>query len=126
MSDILQLRDGTSINLQQGSNLSNLGVTSLSKEDMVSVWNKLTNDNLMEVKILNADGDVVGSYKDLVLESETSIVNQDNTITTKFNLREKTEVELLKEEIERMKTNQEVMDGAIMDLGSVVSEMQSV
>lgn len=126
MSDILQLRDGTSINLQQGSNLSNLGVTSLSKEDMVSVWDKLTNDNLMEVKILNADGDVVGNYNNLVLESETSVVNQDNTITTKFNLREKTEVELLKEEIERMKTNQEVMDGAIMDLGSVVSEMQSV
>ena len=66
-------------------------------------------------------GAKLGVYENLVLENETSVIRSDGSILTSFRLREKSDVELLKEQIETMKEQQEVQDGAIADLGEAVS-----
>ena len=99
MSDILQLKDGQQIQLQSGASLSAMSVLSENKQTMVETWDKLTDENLSDVQILNGSELVVGIYTNLTLVSETSTINEDGTILTRFNLREKTQQELEMEEL---------------------------
>ena len=121
MKDKLIFNDQTEIKLEPGAGLHDLKVLSASKQDMLAAWERFTEANLKSVQIKNSDGTIIGNYEDLVLESETSKVLPDGTISTSFNLREKTEVELLKERVEQLESGREVVDGAIADLGEVVS-----
>ena len=92
-----------------------------SKQDMITVWDMLTEENLEEMLIRNADGVIVGRYSGLLLENETSSVQEDGTVLTSFHLRKKTEIEILREEVAQLKEGQNVQDGAIADLGEAVS-----
>lgn len=117
----LILNNETQINIESGSSLSDIRVLSDTKYDMVSVWDMLTNENLKHIEIQNEDGTVVGTYNNIMLDSETSTIRQDGKILTSFNLREKTKVEILEERIAQLESGREVQDGAISDLGAAVS-----
>ena len=125
--DKLILKDLTEIELETGAGLGRMGVLSADKAAMVSTWDRLTPDNLSEVHIKTGDGLTVGNYTDLILESETSTVQEDGSILTYFNLREKSDIEKLTERVAAVEDGQTVQDGAIMDVAEVVStitEMQ--
>lgn len=119
----LILTNQTQINIKSGSSLSDMKVLSETKYDMISTWDMLTEENLKHIKIQSEDGVVVGTYDNILLDSETSAIQPDGKILTSFHLREKTEVELLRERIEQLESGQEVQDGAIMDLGEAVSTL---
>lgn len=119
--DKLILKNGTEISVEPGASLSDIKVVSETKDFMVDTWDLFTNENLKQVKVQNGNGVEIADYENLVLDSETSRIQKDGTIVTSFNLREKTEVELLKERIEQLESGQEVQDGAISDLGEAVS-----
>lgn len=121
MKEKLILSNNQEINIESGSSLSDMKVLSETKYDMISVWDMLTEENLRHIEILADDGTVVGIYDNILLENETSTIQPDGKILTSFNLREKTEVELLRERVEQLESGQEVQDGAIKDLGSAVS-----
>lgn len=121
MKDKLVLKDLTEIELETGGNLGNLGVLFTDKAAMVGTWDKLTLENLSAVQIKNGDGLVVGNYMDLVLASETSIVQLDGSVLTSFNIREKTDVEKLLDRLDAVEEGQAVQDGAIMDVAEIVS-----
>lgn len=123
MKDKLILNNQTQIELETGASLSNMMVLSETKYDMVSVWDMLTPENLKSVQIQNGDGVTVGNYSDLVLDSETSNEQEDGMILTSFHLREKTELEKLKEEVMQLREGQDVQDEAISELGEVVSDL---
>ena len=118
----LVLKDGTEITLGNNSSRTHLLVTSTSKAEMVGIWDKLTKDNLQTVQ-LKIDGQVTGEYGDMILVNETSMLNADSSVFTEFIIREKTEIEKLREEIETLKMGQGVQDGAIDDLGMVTSTL---
>lgn len=117
------LNNGTEIEIESASSLSDIKTISGTKYDMVSAWELLTEENLKHVRVRNDDDIVVGNYENLVLDSETSIVQENGTILTSFHLRKKTEVELLRKEVEALKEGQEVQDGAIADLGEIISDL---
>ncbi|MCM1232987.1 MAG: hypothetical protein NC489_22915 [Ruminococcus flavefaciens] len=121
MKDKLILYNNEEIEIESGSSLFDIKVLFDSKTDMLSVWDMFTSDNLKAVQIQNSDNIIIADYKNLVLDNETSIVQKDNTILTSFNLREKTELELLRERVEMLESGQDVQDGAIGDLGEAVS-----
>ncbi len=123
MKDKLILNNQTQIEIESASSLSDIRVVFDTKDDMVSVWNILTEENLKSVQVQNSDGVIVANYESLILESETSKVHADETILTSFHLREKTEVEFLRERVEQLENGQEVQDGAISDLGEAVSSL---
>lgn len=123
MSDKLILADGSVISIESGASLSGIGVVSATKADMVATWDLFTTANLKNVQVKNSEDAVIGEYSDLVLEEETSKEQEDGSILTYFRLRQKTEVELLREEVEALKAGQEIQDGAISDLGTVVSDI---
>lgn len=121
MSSKLILNNQSQINIESGSSLSDIKVISETKSDMISTWDMMTEENLKSVQIQNVDGVTIANYKNLVLDSETSTIQKDGTILTSFHLREKTEVELLRERVEQLENSQEVQDGAIIDLGEAIS-----
>ena len=118
--DTLTLRDGKVIEMESGASLSDIKILSDSMEDMVVVCNSMTADNLANVTVKNSDGVVVGRYSDLVFVSETSVIQEDGTVLTSFNLREKTDTE---KRLDAMESGQQTQDEAIGDLGQVVSDL---
>ncbi len=120
MKDTLTLKDGTIIKMESGASLSDIKILSDSMEDMIVVCNSMTADNLAKVTVKNSDGVVVGRYSDLVFVSETSTIQEDGTVLTSFNLREKTETE---KRLDAMESGQQTQDEAIGDLGQAVSDM---
>lgn len=120
MKDTLILKDGTTIELEAGASLGAIQVLAIDRSAMLQIWDKLTDENLAEVQIQNGSGLTVGTYKDLVLVSETSVVTADKTVVTTYNLREKTDVE---KRLDNVEAGQQIQDGAISDLGETVSFM---
>lgn len=123
MKDKLILKDKTTLEIEAGATLSAITALSSTKEEMIEKWDALTKENLSSVEIKNSDDITIATYTDLILVSETSVILEDGTISTSFNLREKTDVEKLQEEVEKLKESQEIQDGAIEELGNVVSDI---
>lgn len=123
MKDKLILKDQTTLEIEAGATLSAITVQSSTKEEMIEKWDALTKENLSSVEIKNSENVTIATYTDLILESETSVILEDGTISTSFNLREKTDIEKLQEEVNKLKEGQEIQDGAIEELGNVVSDI---
>ena len=90
---------------------------------MVSTWDKLTKDNLSSVQIKNGEGEVIGNDTDLLLVSETSMVQEDGCIFTTYNLRQKTEMEKLLERLAAVEEGQQIQDGAINDVATLTGQL---
>ncbi len=118
MKDKLILRNGMEIELESGASLSVMKVLSVTKEEMMRVWDSLTEENLKSVSVMNGDGVTVATYSDLLLVYETSEIRTDGKVLTSFNLREKTDVE---KRLDFLEESAEVHDSAIYDLGEAVS-----
>ena len=117
--DKMILKDNTTIELQTGASLSAVTAKFDSKDAMLVAWKTLTPENLAEVKFQNNAGMTVGTYKDLILESETSQEVSDGVQTT-FSFREKTDTE---KRLDALEEGQAVQDEAINDLGTATSEL---
>lgn len=120
MSNVMILKDGTEIILEDGSAMNNLIVPAENREAMIETWGKLTADNLAEVQIKTGET-VTATYSDLLLVDETSTVKADGTIQTVYRMREKTDMEKVQEALGRLEAAVGVHDGAITDLGEITS-----
>lgn len=118
--DVLELKNGTTIELESGARLKDIVVVSPDKTTMMSIWGELEENNLSEVRVRNEAGITVGRYTDLLLVSETSIIQEDGSIRTSFYLREKTNTE---KRIDLLESGQEMQNGAIDDLGAITSAL---
>lgn len=123
MKEKLILANGTEIEIEIGSSISDMRVLSDTMEDMVSTWEMFENENLKSVQLQNTDGVETGNYESLVLINETSTIQKDGSILTSFHFREKTELELLREEVNELKESRDIHNGAIADLGEAVSNL---
>jgi predicted transcriptional regulator len=113
----LVLKNAASYEIEEASSLAAVVIVSESKEAMKEVWDSMTEENLAEVKILNGEGLAVGSYENLILVSETSVVSEDGSVKTSFCLREKTDMELRMDDLEE---SQEAQDAAIEDIAAAM------
>lgn len=122
--NIMVLKDSTEILMEDGSDKYRIHIV---VEDLISLgtlWDKLTMQNLAEVQIKNAEGAGIGNYSNMALCTPAfRAVDKtgDGRIQATFEIRQKTELELLKEQIATMKETLSVHDGAIGDMGAVIS-----
>ena len=121
--DKLILKNGAEVELEAGASLGALQVASADRAAMLATWELLTPDNLATVQIKNGAGLTVGTYTDLVLVSETSVVASDGTILTTYSLRPKTDVERLEEKVAAVEAGQQVQDGAINDVATLAGTL---
>lgn len=108
MKNKLILNNNEMIEIENPSSLSDIMVLSETKTEMISVWDMLTEANLKHIEIQNESNVAIGLYDNILLESETSTIQPDGKIITSFHLREKTEIELLRERVEQLESGQEV------------------
>lgn len=120
MKDTLILKDGTNVELESYSSLSELKVLSADKTDFVKLWDKMTDDNLSNVEIKSGAGIVAARYTNLTLVDETSTITDDGILTS-FNVREKTDVE---NRLDALEAGQEVQNTAIDDLATTFAESE--
>ena len=121
--DKLILKNGAEIELEAGAILGALQVVSADRAAMLATWELLIPDNLSQVQIKNGAGLTVGTYTDLVLASETSVLDSDGTVLTTYSLRPKTDVERLTERVEVVEDGQQVQDGAINDVATLAGAL---
>lgn len=121
-TSIMVLADGTQITLTGGAALGRMKAHYTTRAAMLEHWEKLTAANLKTVQI-KTDGTVTGNYAELILESETSTLDAAGEIDTVWKIREKTENEVLREQVAALQEGQTVQDGAIMDIAEMTSAM---
>lgn len=123
MKDKIILKNNMEVELESGASLGALQVLSADRAAMLATWELLTPDNLAAVQIKNGAGLTVGTYTDLVLVSETSVVASDGTVLTTYSLRPKTDVERLAERVTVVEEGQQVQDGAINDVATLAGSL---
>ena len=121
--DKLILKNGAEIELEAGASLGALQVLSADRAAMLATWELLTPGNRAQVQVKNGDGLTVGTYTDLVLVSETSVVASDGKVLTTYSLRPKTDVERLTERVTVVEEGQQVQDGAINDVATLAGTL---
>lgn len=114
------LADNTEIEIREGASLSRNVVDVADFADLKTVAEALTKTgNLKTVKYKSGD-QVTGNYNDMKLESPlfTAVdYTEDKKVMAAFGIREKTEVE---KRLDSIEDGQQIQDGAILDLASVV------
>ena len=120
MKSKLVLSNGTEIEFENGSSMSDIRVNCADRESLDSILSELTEENLKEVTIMDANDKITGAYENLKYVSETSIPDADGNISCSIRLRRKTETELRLDALEETQADH---DAAIEDLGALTSEL---
>lgn len=116
--DKIILADNSEIEVSSMSSLGSITVELDNLTDMQGIKDKLTEENMTNVTIKNAAGNITGSYEGLILNDTWAVKWVENKILATFGLRELTDVEKLRRDFSEYAA---VTDGAIVDLGEAVS-----
>lgn len=85
----------STIEVKDGSTLFDIMV---EHSQIASVWDNLTENNLKLVKLVSEDGGLLDQRSDLAVDHELS-VREKGEVVSHFYLREKNEVEVLREKV---------------------------
>lgn len=120
--DYMKLADGTQITIEDGAHLGQIVHIAETEADAMEVCAAITPENISSVEFYSEDAEEpYGIYENLALNSAPARqTNEDETVTVTISLREKTELEL---RVDAFEEGQQIQDGAIEDLGLVVSDM---
>lgn len=118
--DKIILKDNTEIEVLQMPSLGSITVSVADVAAIQTLKDQLTVDNLSKVTIKNDAGLTTGIYEDLNLNDRWTIKWTDDAIETTFGLAIKSDIE---KRLGAVETGQSIQDGAIADLGTVVSDI---
>lgn len=114
---LLILSNNTETKVKYGSTIFDIEVDPDQYEDM---WNQLTPENLKSVKLTTESGDLIDQKENLVVDSENSFMEKD-TVHCHFYLREKTEVELLREQVSALMESFSIRNEANNNIEEVIN-----
>lgn len=118
--DKIKLVDGTTIDIEDGASLSNVTHIANNEADAIFVCEKITPENVTSLQFLHDDA-VTGDYQGIMISEPATRENGDGeTVIVRMHFREKTDLEM---RVDALKESQEVQDGAIEDIGMVLSDM---
>lgn len=125
----MKLANGYMFPIEDGTNISNIIHMAVNEEAAMDVCAELTNENLKHVEFRNDKDAITGSYDYLANIENPTRQTQDDGTTVKvcIFLREKDALEIRLDEIEERQQQiietQETQDGAIEDIGIVLSDL---
>lgn len=115
----LVLSDNTEMKVTDGSTIFDIMV---EPGQFPAMWETLTKGRLKLVKLMSEKEDLLDQRENLIVDGEHSFCGKDGVICH-FYLREKTEVELLREQVAALTAELGVHDGAIADMGEAISSL---
>lgn len=118
--DKLKFADGTIIDIEDGATLSEVTHIASNEANAMYVCGKVTAENVVSLQFLHGDA-VTGDYQNVIIAAPTTRENgEGETVIVRMHFREKTELEL---RVDALEESQEVQDGAIEDIGVVLSDI---
>lgn len=114
------LADKTELEIQAGGSLGTNVVVVPDFADLKTVAEALTKEGNLDTVQYKTNEQVTGEYTDMKLETplfKSVDYTQEKKVTAVFGIREKTELE---KEVDEIKAQQAVRDGAILDLAEMV------
>ena len=118
--DKLKFTDGTIIDIEDGATLSEVTYIATNEANALYVCGKVTPENVSTLQFLHGDA-VTGDYQNVVISAPTTRENgEGETVIVRMHFREKNELEL---RVDALEESQAIQDGAIDDLGNIISDM---
>ena len=118
--DKLKFVDGTIIDIEDGAFLSEVTHIATNEANALFVCGKVTAENVTSLQFLHGEA-VTGDYQNVVIAAPTTREDgEGETVIVRMHFREKTDVEL---RLDALEEGQTVQDGAIEDIGAVLSDM---
>lgn len=118
--DKIKLVDGTTIDIEDGASLSNVTHIANNEADAIFVCEKVTPENVTSLQFIHDDA-VTGDYQGIMISEPTTRENGDGeTVIVRMHFREKSDLEM---RVDALEQSQDVQDGAIEDIGTVLSDM---
>ena len=114
------LADKTELEIQAGGSLGANVVVVPDFADLKTVAEALTKEGNLDTVQYKSEEQVTGEYTNMKLETplfKSVDYTQEKKVIATFGIREKTELE---KEIDEIKAQQTVQDGAILDLAGVI------
>lgn len=113
------LNDGTEFEIENGAIENCVQIICTDLDDFKDKYGKFTEENLESYKILNSKGLTCATLNNKRLVS--SLIEQNiNGFRVSFNL---VDVDMLEKRVESLEESQDIQDGAIGDLGTMVSDL---
>lgn len=118
--DKLKFIDGTVIDIEDGATLSEVTHIATNEANALFVCGKVTAENVASLQFLHGET-VTGDYQNVVITAPTTREDgEGETVIVRMHFREKMELEL---RVDALEESQEVQDGAIEDIGLVLSDL---
>lgn len=118
--DKLKFMDGTIIDIEEGGSLYDITHIATNEANAMYVCGKVTAENVASLQFLHGEA-VTGDYQNVIIAAPTTREDGENgTVVVRMHFREKTDLELRMDALEE---SQEVQDGAIEDIGAVLSDI---
>lgn len=118
--DKLKFTDGTIIDIEDGATLSEVTHIASNEANALYVCGKVTAENVASLQFLHGEA-VTGDYQNVIIAAPTTREDSENgAVIVRMHFREKTDVEL---RLDALEEGQTVQDGAIEDIGAVLSDM---
>ncbi|MBD5504585.1 MAG: hypothetical protein HDR09_12885 [Lachnospiraceae bacterium] len=122
-NDKLVLKNGTKIEIESSQGIGALHTRVENISAACALWEKITAENLKQVTVENSAGMTVGRYSDMLLDHVEAKDNNDGSIQFTISLREKNTEENLSGRIEAVENSQKIQDGAIDEIGQIMSDI---
>ena len=118
--DKLKFFDGTVIDIEDGATLSDVTHIARNEADALFVCGKVVPGNVEHLEFFHGEL-LTGQYDNIIIAAPTTREDGDGeTVIVRMHFREKTELEI---RVDALEESQEVQDGAIEDIGLVLSDL---
>lgn len=118
--DKLKFTDGTIIDIEEGASLGEVTHIATNEANALFVCGKVTADNVSHLEFFHGEL-LTGQYDNVVIAAPTTREDgEGEQVVVRMHFREKTDLEI---RVDVLEESQEVQDGAIEDIGAVLSDM---
>ena len=115
----LKFVNGTIINIEDGASLYDVVHIASNESDALFICSLVTPENVSHLQFL-IDGNVVGEYDHVTIADPTTRENgEGDTVIVRMHFRVKNSIEV---RVDALEESQEIQDGAIEDIGTVLSD----
>lgn len=116
------LKDNTEIEIKSGASLGSITAVVVDFAELGTIAEQITTPENLDNVRFKTDNTVTGEYTGMKLETPIfkAVDIQDGKVLATFSVREKTETE---KRLDSLESGQQLQDGAIGDLGTVISDI---
>lgn len=118
--DKLKFLDGTIIDIEEGASLGEVTHIATNEANAMFVCGKVVPGNVEHLEFFHGEL-LTGQYDNVIIAAPTTREDgEGETVIVRMHFREKTDLEI---RVDALEEGQTVQDGAIEDIGAVLSDM---